>query len=107
MKVSTGKAKLTQTLRDARMRRLTNNQARENLPKYMKEHKLLTGKSIQHHLKDEGETWWWKGEVIGIEKPNKNNPKRTQYTVIYDTDLDNHFSFPLLAELEKGNIIVL
>ena len=35
----TGKAKLTQTLRDARMRRLTNNQARENLPKYMKEHK--------------------------------------------------------------------
>ena len=103
----TGKAKSTQTLRDARMRRLTNNQAKENLPKYMKEPKLLIEKCIQHQLKDEGETWWCIGEVIGIEKPNKNTPRRTQYTVMYDTDLDNNFSFPLLAELEKGNIIVL
>ena len=31
-----GKAKLAQTLRDARMRRLTNNQVKENLSKYMK-----------------------------------------------------------------------
>ena len=80
---------------------LTNNQARENLPQYIQETKLLIGKSVQHHLKDECETWWCKGKVIGIEKPNKNNPKRTQYTVIYDC---NESSFESLNCLKLINL---
>ena len=42
----------------------------------LREPQLLVGKSIQHHLKDEGETCWCRGEVIGIEKSLKKQ-KRT------------------------------
>ena len=68
----------------------------------MRTRHLLVGKSNQHHFKDEEETSWCRGKVIGIEKHNKNHPKRTQYSVTYDTDSDKHFSFPLLVELDKG-----
>ena len=81
----TGKAKLSQTLRDARMERLTNNQARE---KYLREPQLLVGTGIHHHLKDEGETCWYRREVIGIEKTWQKWPEKN--TVIFDTDSDNH-----------------
>ena len=78
------------------------------LPKFLENIELLIGKSIQHKVKEEDgdEIFWSKGKVIAIDKVNKNM-KRSTFNIVYEDEPDNVWSFPLLLDFEKGDVIII
>ena len=106
MAFEAGKSELTKKLKDARMKRFTASQAKLQLPKLLNDPKLLVGKTVHHLIIDsEGTEKWDVGIVNGIDKDHKNR-MRVQYSVSYNEDPDTCFSFPLLVDLRKGDLII-
>ena len=84
---------------------MTANQAKQNIPKLIDNPHLLVGKTIQHHLADDGVQYWTTGKVTGIAKMSKVFT-RIQFSVIYEDEPDTSFDYPLIMDLKNGNVIV-
>ena len=77
------------------------------LPQFLVNPELLVGKRIQHSVREEGseEVNWQAGKVISIDKV-KQNSKRTTSIVKYDDEPDQNWSFPLIVDFAKGDVII-
>jgi hypothetical protein len=67
----------------------------------------LIGKKFKHKCRDpeSGVVEWYQGIVKDIKKQNMDISK-TEYFVKYDDDDDLWF-FPLLKDMEKGDLILM
>ena len=75
----------------------------------LKDPSLLVGKKIKHCVQESEaeDPQWFDASVIKIDKTYKD-PIRTRYEIIYDIDgVDKKFSFSLLSDLKKGDLIIL
>ena len=79
-----------QKIHNSRLRQLNKQQKLKMLPVFIENPNLLVGKFIQHKVKeqDEDESFWCRGEIIGIDKLN-NNAKRSTFNIRYDMEPDN------------------
>ena len=105
----TEKAKLYARLQEARRRRLILNQ-KEKLPELLLDPKKLVGKRIKHRVVEESEddSFWCDGNVLEITEENNDTPAKTQYRIHYDIEPSKlTWTFPLLLDLKKGDLIVL
>ena len=50
--------------------------------------------------------FWSNGKIVAIELINKNI-KRTTFNIVYEDKPDNVWSFPLLLDIEKGDVIII
>ena len=82
------------------------SQQKEMLPKLVEHPETLVGKTFKHKCKDpESNTIeWFAGKVLSIYQNNKQANK-TEYQVKYDDDEDL-WHFPLLRDMEKGDLIL-
>ena len=70
----------------------------------------LVGKRIKHLVQEQKESdpEWYDATVLKIDKPNQDNPLRTENEIIYDLDgEDIKFSYPLLMDLKNGNLVII
>ena len=68
---------------------------------------LLIGKSIQHKVIGDGDVVFWsEGKTVAIEHIYKNI-KITTLNIVYEDKPDNIWSFPLLLDFAKGNVIII
>lgn len=103
------KKEMMSRIKDARIRKLTAQQKSEKFTMFAEVPEKLIGYFIQHRVKeeDEEEVFWCRGKVLSIDKHNKKTPKRTLYNVSYDNEEEKVWSFPLLLDFEKGDVILL
>ena len=77
--------------------------------KFIENPELVVGMSTEHRVKENNsvETSWCQANVVGIDKINRSNLKRTSFDIVYDGELDDVFSFPLILDFEHGDDILL
>lgn len=102
------KSELMFKIREARMSQITMQQKRNFLKEFLADPNLLVGKDILHRVREEGsdEVNWEQGKVMSLIKIAKN-VKRSEYCVLYASEPDNVWKFPLLMDFEKGDLILL
>lgn len=95
-------------IQNDRMGRLTKQQRENLLPNFIENPELLVGRTIQHRVSEEDseEVFWCRGDVVKISKLT-SVLKKTEYEIRYDNEPDNIWSFPLLIDLEKGDLFVI
>ena len=95
-------------IQNARLSHLVKQQKINILPGLMNDPYMLVGKLIRHKVKelDNEEAFWCKGEVKSLVKL-ATNVKRSEYEVVYESELDKIWTFPLLVDFEKGDLIML
>lgn len=75
------------------------------LEQFTKDPNHLVDKNIEHLFIVAGNKRWFAGRVLRIVQ-NKTNPLHTIYSVDYDEE-DEEEHYPLLADLKKGELIIL
>ena len=55
---------------------------------------------IEHQFNCDGELVWYKGTVLGFDKETK------EFRVLYDNE-DEEYMFPLLEDLDKGELKII
>ena len=88
---------------------LNKLQVNSMIMKFIENPELVVGMSIEHRVKENNsvETSWCQANVVGIDKINRSNLKRTSFDIVYDGELDDVFSFPLILDFEHGDDILL
>lgn len=104
MAVHEKKGRMMAQLFEARKKRKTKQQ-QCYLPKLIADPQLLVGKTVQHKCVAEGESDWFDGIVLSIEKSTKD-PAKTVYNIRYNESPTYIMAFSLIAELRKGNLII-
>ena len=106
--VFANKKELMNKIKDARLKRICDQQKKDILPKYLSNPALLEGKQIQHKVveQDDSDVFWERGVVLKVVRNNVNT-KKTEYEVRYDSEPEAVWKFPLLIDLEKGDLLVL
>ena len=106
--IMSGKKELMEKIKNARIGRLSNQQKKQMLPQFLQNPELLVGKTIQHKVNEEdnNEMFWGRGVVLKVYRTYSNS-KRTEYEVRYDSEPEEVWKFPLLADMEKGDLLVL
>ena len=61
---------------------------------------LLIYRQIEHQFDCDGKLLWYKGTVLSFDKGTK------EFRVLYDNE-DEEYTFPLLEDLEKGDLKIL
>jgi len=61
---------------------------------------LLIYRRIEHQFNCDGKLTWYKGTVLSFDKETK------EFRILYDNE-DEEYKFPLLEDLEKGEIKIL
>nr|XP_047134825.1 uncharacterized protein LOC124812352 [Hydra vulgaris] len=102
------KEKLFTTLKDSRMSHLAKQKKVLFLPALLDDPFSLVGKVILHKIKevDEEEYFWCKADVLKIGKVGKKI-KQTLYDVIYESEPGSIYTFPLLSDFDKRDMILL
>ena len=62
---------------------------------------LLIYRRIEHQFNCDGELVWYKGTVLSFDKETK------EFRILYDNEEAKEYSFPLLEDLEKGEVKIL
>ncbi len=62
---------------------------------------LLIYHRIEHQFNCDGELVWYKATVLSFDKETK------EFRVLYDNEEVEEYSFPLLEDLEKGEVKIL
>lgn len=104
MAVHEKKGRMLAQLFEARKKR-KRKQQQCYLPKLIADPQLLVGKTVQHKCVEEGESDWFDGNVLSIEKTTKD-PAKTVYNIRYNESPTHIMAFSLIAELRKGNLII-
>lgn len=94
-------------IKEARMKRKANR-SKSQLQRYLENPESLVGKRIKHRVKEDNicEAEWFDAQVLKVDKILPD-PSKTKYDVQYDIDgEDETFSFALLSDLKKGDLIV-
>ncbi len=102
------KEEFAKIVKEARIKRKTKK-SKESLKELLEDPTLLIGKRIKHRNQEstEEDPEWYDASVLAIDK-STNEPMRTIYELCYDIDgQDSRFSFPLLNDLKKGDLIIL
>ena len=105
--VAKQKETIQDVLKDARMKR-KSSKSKEWLDKLTNNPELFVGKRIMHKVQEDEEDIpeWYDATVVRIEKDSKDR-LRTMFEITYDIDgPDAKFSFALISELKKGNLII-
>ena len=105
--VAKQKETIQDALKDARMKR-KSSKSKEWLDKLTNNPELFVGKRIMHKVQEDEEDIpeWYDATVVRIEKDSKDR-LRTMFEITYDIDgPDAKFSFALISELKKGNLII-
>ena len=103
------KEKLKNTLQEARTKR-QSNRCKEMLETFTRSPYLLVGKRIKHKAQESKEAIpeWNDGTVRKIDYLDKEQGTKTLYDIVYDIDGEDHpYSFPLLNDLKRGNLIIM
>ncbi|XP_047128216.1 uncharacterized protein LOC124808971 [Hydra vulgaris] len=102
------KEKLFTTLKDSRMSHFAKQKKVLFLPTLLDDPFSLVGRVILHKIKevDEEEYFWCKADVLKIGKVGKKI-KQTLYDVIYESEPGIIYTFPLLSDFDKGDMILL
>ncbi|ELU15832.1 hypothetical protein CAPTEDRAFT_210245 [Capitella teleta] len=80
--------------------------SKKRLPDFLSAPESLVDCCVMHQCNEPGqEADWFKAKVLSVFKPSKN-PLKFEFSVQYDVD-DEIYYFPLLADLKKGDLIVL
>ena len=83
-------------------------QQKNLLPTFLENPHSLEGKSVKHKCRDP-ETRvieWFAGTVVKVFKVTQNK-SRTEFTIKYDEDPENEWIFPLLKDMENGDLIIV
>ena len=106
-KFDSQKEKLHQKLKETRLKPIIEKQ-RSQISSYVNDPHLLVGKNVRHKVKEDGDerVFWSAGKVVELIKLNDANKKRSEYLVEYEEETEQ-WRFPLLVDLEKGDLIVL
>ena len=103
------KVKLFEKLKEARVKR-KSKKSKNLLEDILLCPEKLVACRIKHKVPETGDDIpeWFDGTVIKIEKINTKFPSKTLFEVQYDVDGEGvSHDFPLLAELKKGNLIIM
>jgi E1A/CREB-binding protein len=102
------KEELFTKLKDSRMSHLAKQKRIQFLPALLNDPVNLVGRVILHKIKeaDEEEYFWCKADVVKIGNIGKK-VKKTLYDVIYESEPGSIYSFPLLSDFDKGDMILL
>ena len=97
--------------RDHGRRQNQVKQQKLKLPTYICEPRSLVGKKILHKcvdkIDDETVVGWYKGDVLDINQAH-DDPFKIKYKVVYDVEEEGlEWSFNLLMDIKKGDLIVL
>jgi hypothetical protein len=66
----------------------------------------MVGVRVQHRCEEPvGTVMWFDATVTGIAT-RKNDPLSTEYTIVYDETSDDTWTFPLLRDLKRGDLII-
>ena len=71
---------------------------------------LLLGRRIQYLCREEGEEESeWFGATVGDISLQNDDPKKVEYTVKFMIDINNdtEWHFPGLADLKKGEVVIM
>ena len=101
------KEAIQDVLKDAGMKR-KSSKSKEWLDKLINNPELFVGKRIMHKVQEDEEDIpeLYDATVVRIEKGLKDR-LRTMFEITYDIDgPDAKFSFPLISELKKRNLIM-
>ena len=82
--------------------------SKEMLEKLLRNPEILVGKRIKHKIQESADDIpeWYDGTVLKLEKVIEN-VIRTPYEMTYDIDgPEERFTFKLIMELKKGNLIM-
>nr|XP_047137636.1 uncharacterized protein LOC124814152 [Hydra vulgaris] len=103
--VENKKKELMEKIQDARLNKLIEQQKKHSLLKFINNPSDFVGFSIQHRVREEDahEVSWERAHVVQIDQLNG---RRTTYLVKYDNEPDEVWSFPLLIDFEKGDLIL-
>lgn len=52
------------------------------------------------------DVFWSTGKVLSIDKANKSK-RLTKFNLVYEEEPDIVWSFPLLLDFEKGDVIIV
>ena len=65
--------------------------------------------SIQHRVRENNdvEATWCRANVVGIDKINRSNLKRTLFDTVYDGEPDDVFTFPLILDFDNGDVLLV
>ena len=107
--VKNQKAMLFEKLKNARLLQVIKQQKSKMLPGFLSDPYTLVDKCVRHKIRetDEEEYMWCKGHVKSVSKEVPNNPKKTLYDVVYESEPNDSWIFPLLVDFEKGDLIIL
>nr|XP_047144798.1 uncharacterized protein LOC124818272 [Hydra vulgaris] len=99
------KKELMEKIQDERLNKLIEQQKKHSLSKFINNPSDFVGFSIQHRVREEDahEVSWERAQVVQIDQLNG---RRTTYLVKYDNEPDEVWSFPLLIDFEKGDLIL-
>ena len=82
-------------------------QQQKDLPAFLGDPKLLKGKLVKHLSRNPGQdAEWFRAKVIDIDTTS-NEPYKTTYLVEYDDFPNEQWSFPLLQDFKKGDLILI
>jgi hypothetical protein len=103
--VENKKKELMEKIQDARLNKLIEQQKKHSLSKFINNPSDFVGFSIQHRVREEDalKVSWERAQVVQIDQLNG---RRTTYLVKYDNEPDEVWSFPLLIDFEKGDLIL-
>ena len=107
--VRSSKSELMNKIKDSRLSQFQKQQCKNLLAEFVQFPEKLVGKEIQHKVKEEGcdEVYWSKAKIVEIIKLNSKNVKNSSFGVIYDDEPDATWTFPIISDFEKGDVIIL
>ncbi len=103
------KDKLFQRLKAASMKPSADSSKR-CLNDYLKDADLLVGKRVKHKVQETYDEIpeWFGATVLKIDECCNHDTLKTKYDLYYNVDgKDILYTFPLLADLKKGNLIIV
>lgn len=95
-------------LKAASMKR-SADKSKRTLDYYIMDVNLLVGKKVKHKVQETSEEIpeWFDATVLRIDRLSKELIQ-TRYDIYYDVDgQDTIYSFPLLTDLKRGNLIIM
>ena len=105
--VSSLKSQLRGKVEEGRLKILISQQ-KNLLPKLIDNPILLEGKQVRHKCRDPETNVieWLSGQVLKISKQSQHNTIKIEYTIKYEEEPDSEWCFPLLKDMEKGDLII-
>ena len=94
------KKQLMDEISSARLEGLNNLQVNSTIKKFIENPELLVRISIQHRVRENNgvDAAWCRANVVGVDKINRSNLKRTSFDFVHDGKRDDVFSFPLILD---------